>query len=126
MNNIHRNLRHKDKEKIQIKRMAFQRTMKKILVVIAASILFWFFVGGNLGIFAMIRSNKYKNNLKMLVEREEKRSNLLSQKINKVTSDTFYIEQVARTKYGMVKDNEIVFVFTDEDSSKNIFKNSVK
>ena len=126
MSNMHRSPRHKEKEKIQIKRIALQRTLKKILAIIGAAMLFWFIVGGDLGVFAMIRSIRYKKNLERLIEQEEIRSEMLSKKIKQASSDTFYIEQIARTKYGMVNDNEMVFIFADEDSSRNIFKNSVK
>ncbi|RKZ34413.1 hypothetical protein DRQ33_02200 [bacterium] len=119
MKNIHRTPRHLEKEREQLRRISFQRKLRKIVIGVGIIILIWFFIGGDLGIISMFRSIRYREYLEKVMEAEEKKSSELTQKIEKLSTDTFFIEQVARTKYGMVKDGETVFLFPPEKPNSN-------
>jgi len=119
MKHIHKKLRHKEIEQLELRKITIQRALKKIIISLVFVMLFWFFIGGNLGIFAMWQSSRYVKHLEKMVEDEEQYSVQLDEQIQKFYTDTLYIEQVARTKFGMVKNGEVVFVFADNDSTSN-------
>ena len=46
---------------------------------------------------------------------EEKKARELDEKIEKLQSDTLFIERTARYELGMIRDNEKVFIFKEND-----------
>lgn len=108
---LHRKPRHLEKKEYQSRRIILQRRLKQALIALAVIFVLWMFIGGDMGLWTMWQSVRYEKKLEKIVLREEKHSNELDEKIRKLQSDTLFIEQVARTNLGMVKDNEKVFVF---------------
>ncbi len=111
MTQLHRKPRHLEKKEYQSRRIILQRRLKQALIALAVIFVLWMFIGGDMGLWTMWQSVRYEKKLEKIVLREEKHSNELDEKIRKLQSDTLFIEQVARTNLGMVKDNEKVFVF---------------
>ncbi len=119
MTNFHRKLRHLEKKEYQSRRIIFQRRLKQALVAIAVMFVLWLFIAGDMGLWTMWQSIRYEKRLKKIVLREEKHAVEMDKKIEKLQSDTLFIEQVARTNLGMLKDNEKVFVFPKDFCKKN-------
>ena len=118
MTPVHNIPRHIDKERQQLRRIALQRRLRKIAVFVGVIIFLGFVFGGDLGVIAMIRSIRYKKKLELAIAAEKKRAQKLSAQIQKLAQDTFYIEQIARTRYGMARENELIFIFPDSLSGK--------
>ncbi len=117
MNPVHKVPRHIDKEREKLRKLTFQRRLRKIVFAIGIIILLAFIFGGDLGVIAMVRSIRYKKELERAIAAEKKKSEKLAAQIQKLSQDTSYIEQIARLKYGMARKNEIIFVFPHNDSS---------
>ena len=120
MEPIHKIPRHIDKERERLRRLTLQRRLRKIAYFVGVGIVLWFILGGDLGVISMLRAIHQKKILEQAVLAERKRAKVLSDQIQKLSQDTFYIEQIARTKYGMARKNEIVYVFPADSGRKSI------
>ena len=120
MEPIHKIPRHIDKERERLRKLALQRRLRKIAYFVGAAIVLWFIFGGDLGVISMLRAMHQKKMLERAVQLERRRAEILSAQIQKLSQDTFYIEQIARTRYGMARKNEIVFVFPSDSGRKSI------
>ncbi len=108
---VHRKPRHKLKQEEQSRRMVLQRRIRRALILAGILILVWYFVGGDLGLWAMWRFLRTEHYLRRALERERRRAEKLDETIERLSGDTLYIEQVARTRFGMIRDGERVFIF---------------
>lgn len=119
MKYLHRKPRHIEKQEYYSRRIILQRKLKRILLLVAFLLPIWLLVAGDMGLWAMWQSVKYERKLSALLEYEKKRAAELNEMIQRLDSDTLFIEQVARTKLGMLKDNEKVFIFLNDSTPQN-------
>ena len=61
----------------------------------------------------MLKLNSQKDSLAAKVSAVEEQNEQLRAEITSLRSDRRYIERVARTELGMVRDDELVFQFAD-------------
>jgi cell division protein FtsB len=122
MSTLSRKAKHVEKQEHFDKKAKLQQRIKTLLVLSGVGIVLWLFAGGEMGFLSMLQSVKYEKELAKTVAQEDKRSKELDRAIFKLQSDTLYIEQIARTNFGMIGNNEKVFVFPKENSKKNGFK----
>ncbi len=110
----HRRPRHFEKQEYLSRKMVMQRRLKQVLIAVLLLIVIWLVIAGDMGLWSMWQSIRYERKLVKMVEAEERRSRELDETIRKLNSDTLFIEQFAREKLGMVRDNEKVFIFVGE------------
>ncbi len=96
-----------------VRKIGFFQILGAILFCITA-IFLWSFFLGEYGLW-----NKHKLSVQIRHLEQEKDSLqtvLLSRhrEGEQILRDTFYIESIARTKFGMAKGNEAVYQFVDE------------
>ena len=89
-----------------------QKRLFRIVFGLAILVLGWVIFAPGRGFYHLHRQSAY------LLELEEKSKTLVQESsdmardIDRLTSDKEYLEQVAREKHGMLKDNEMVFDFS--------------
>ena len=78
------------------------------LVVLASAVLFQVsFAEG--GIYDFVKT-KYKiRSTSVAIERMQKENEVLAKELDKLQKDDQYLEEVVRTKYGLVRDGEKVY-----------------
>lgn len=81
-------------------------------LALVALILGFAFMGER-GILHMLKLNSQKESLSAKVAGIEAQNDQLRVEIASLRGDRRYIERVARTELGMVRDDELVFQFTD-------------
>ncbi len=80
-----------------------------ILVVL----ILGFALFGDRGILHMLKLSGQKATLVEEITRHEVQNEALRREIDALKNDRGYIERVARTELGMVRDDELVFQFSD-------------
>lgn len=88
------------------------RLLKIILLLLLGSVLYLFFAP-NTGIYTLLRLHR-----QAIVMEEQTKALLqvnqeLKTEIERLKNDPVYLEQIARQRFGMLKENEEVFVFPD-------------
>ncbi len=84
------------------------------VLAVATGAFVWSFILGENGLW---NQHKLKNQIVRLEqEKESLQAELLARhhEGERLLKDSFYIESVARTKFGMAKENEVVYQFIDE------------
>ncbi|HIQ37666.1 MAG TPA: septum formation initiator family protein [Desulfocapsa sulfexigens] len=87
------------------------------LAIVILSLLWLVFAPGS----GLLHLRQQKKNLAALVAEQEilvQQNRDMKQDIERLQNDKKYLEQVAREKYGMLKDNEMVFDFAKEKKKK--------
>jgi cell division protein FtsB len=88
---------------------------KKRLVVIGIGLtimaLLWVIFAPRMGVYALFRERSRLSQLQVEnIEIKEKNA-FLQKEIERIQTDPEYFEKIARDKYGLLKDNEMVFDF---------------
>lgn len=77
------------------------------------TLLLGFALFGERGILHMLKLAGQKASLSQELAESEAQNEKLRSEINSLRSDRRYIERIARTELGMVRDDELVFQFSD-------------
>ncbi len=80
-----------------------------ILAVIVVGLLLLFLPGRSL--MSYYRMRKQVSSLTLQNQRFEERNQELAAEIQRLRTDDAYLEKLARKKYGLLKDNETVYIF---------------
>lgn len=85
------------------------------LFVVAAALVYFLFSGkdGLIGIYGLHRETQA---MQEEMEQLDKEIDSLRAEIRRLQSDTAYIEKIAREKLGMARENERVYIFTEDDN----------
>jgi len=95
--------------------------MKKAIVVVLTSliIIVWYFaLFGERGIIKIIQLQHERDRILAEVQRIQQKNEKLKREIRRMHEDPHYLESVARQELGVVKDNEILFIFEDDEVEK--------
>lgn len=99
----------------RIPRPAIARKDRIAAVLLALVLVFALFsLAGERGFLSLIQMNKRRGDLASSVRDLEGDNARLSEEITRLRSDPGTIESLARTKLGMVRPGEVVFVFSDD------------
>jgi cell division protein FtsB len=77
------------------------------------ALILGFALFGDRGILYMLKVSGQKADLVQKITDVESENRALRSEIDSLRSDRRYIERVARTELGMVRDDELVFQFSD-------------
>jgi len=94
-----------------------KRLRRFIFLVCAVVLLLLLFFPGR----SLLSYHRMQNELARLVERNkslEKRNRELAAEIERLKTDDAYLEEVARKKHGLLRDNEEVYDFTPRKEKK--------
>ena len=74
-------------------------------------LVLWIVFAPNRGIFDMIKTQEELTKLQTENERLAEENKALQEEISRLHDDPAYLEEKARKDYGMLKENEVLYIF---------------
>jgi cell division protein FtsB len=97
-------------------------TMKRkglSILLIGLILLVWYFaLFGEKGVIKIIRLKGERDRIIADVSRMQEENKRLQEEIRRLREDSRYLESVARRDLGLIKENEILFIFEDKEARK--------
>jgi len=93
-----------------------RRRTQWFLISCVCLLLVIYVLFSNYGIINTLTLQSNQKHLITSLKKEKNAHDSLTKRYQLLKTDTLYIEQVAREKYGLVKPNEKVFIMKDKDS----------
>jgi cell division protein FtsB len=90
---------------------------RKVLAIllIGLILLVWYFIFfGEKGVFKIIRLKRERDRIISDINSMQEENKRLQEEIRRLREDSRYLESVARRDLGLIKENEILFIFEDE------------
>lgn len=103
--------------KISLSPLQRKRLIRLTIGMIVIALLWLFFAPGN----GLYHIRQQKKQLAILSAKQEQliyQNRTMEEDIERLQHDKAYLEQVAREKHGMLKDNELVFDFSKAKQKK--------
>lgn len=93
------------------------QTSKIMLAIVGAAVLYlgYSYLGGSYGFYNLWKLQRQKSALQTELAALQARQDSLKQEINRLQSDTTYIEELARTKYYMGKPGENIYIVAKKE-----------
>jgi cell division protein FtsB len=89
------------------------------LLLVGLILLVWYFsLFGEKGLIKIIQLRRERDRIIADVSRIEEDNRRLQEEIKRLREDSQYLESVARRDLGLIKENEILFIFEDEAAAK--------
>ena len=92
----------------------FSNREKKQLIYwglfLASLLLLWIVFAPNRGVFALYKVREEITRLQEENRRLAQENKVLQEEINKLQDDPAYLEEKARKEYGMLKENEVLYI----------------
>jgi cell division protein FtsB len=89
------------------------------LLLVGLILLVWYFsLFGEKGLIKIIQLRRERDRITADVSRMEEENKRLQEEIKRLRDDSRYLESVARRDLGLIKENEILFIFEDEAAAK--------
>lgn len=92
----------------------FNANLRKIIIYGIMGLLLFNFIFSDYGLVKIIKNHIAKNNLQTKIIKQEKLYDSLSSRIEKLKFDTLEIERISRETYGMVKQNENIYIYKEK------------
>jgi cell division protein FtsB len=77
-------------------------------------LVWYFFLFGEKGVVKIIQMRRERDRIVADVTRIEEENKMLQDEIRRLREDPQYLESVARKDLGLIKENEILFIFEDK------------
>jgi cell division protein FtsB len=90
---------------------------RKVLAIllIGLILLVWYFIFfGEKGVFKIIRLKRERDRIISDINSMQEENKRLQEEIRRLREDSRYLESVARRDLGLIKENEILFIFEDK------------
>ncbi len=94
-----------------------RRKIISLSLIFAILLLWCFIVFGDKGIIRIIQLRRERDRIIAEVNRLQEENNRLNEEIKRLREDPRYLESVARRDLGLVKDNEILFIFEGDNKA---------
>jgi cell division protein FtsB len=89
------------------------------ILLIGLIILVWYFaLFGEKGVIKIIRLKQERDRIIADVNRMQEENKRLQEEIRRLREDSRYLESVARRDLGLIKENEILFIFEEKEAAK--------
>jgi cell division protein FtsB len=86
-----------------------------IILLVGLIVLVWFFaLFGEKGVIKIIQLRRERDKILADVNRIQEENKRLQEEIKRLREDPRYLESVARNDLGLIKENEILFIFEDK------------
>lgn len=95
-----------NREKIQLFYIGLFLTLLLVL---------WIIFAPNHGIVSLYRAKEENTRLQADNRRLAEENKVLQEEINRLQDDPAYLEEKARKEYGMLKENEVLYIFKKKD-----------
>lgn len=84
-------------------------------LLFATLLILWIVFAPNRGILALYKSQKEIEILQAENRRLEEENRVLQEEINRLQDDPTFLEERARKEYGMLKENEVLYIFKKKE-----------
>jgi len=91
-------------------------TSKRVIWIGLLLIILYFFVWGDYNLLTLWQLHSRKQELQKQIAQQETRKKQLATEIEKLQSDSSYIEKVAREQFKMGREGEKVYIIKEQDS----------
>lgn len=88
---------------------AERRFIKRIILIVAAASVLWLLFAPNWGLVHYRQMQKQIDSLARENKNLEQRNDELKKEIDRLQNDDAYLEELARKKYGLLKENETIY-----------------
>lgn len=88
-----------------------RRLIRRLLLLLVFVVLLWFVFAPNRGVVHYYRLHKQMEALARENKSLENRNNELRKEIERLQNDDAYLEELARKKYNLLRENETVYTF---------------
>lgn len=95
-----------------------QRGFVRIVLFLMIVAFLWLIFAPNMGLYSVFRKSSTLHKLQGEVADLEQQNRELEAKIDRIQNDVDYLEKIAREKYKLLKENEMVFDFSQEKDGK--------
>ncbi len=95
-----------------------QRIFVRIVVLAVFLALLWLLFAPGLGLISYRRASHRVEDLQKRIRTLERQNAELEEEIDRLEHDDAYLEKLAREKYGMLKENEEVFIFPSKKKGR--------
>jgi cell division protein FtsB len=95
-------------------------------VCLMAIALLWIIFAPGMGVYSLLHQRSTITRLRAENKEIEEKNGSLRKEIEQIQNDPEYLEKVARDKYGLLKENEMVFEFTPGKKEKKKMKDGNK
>ncbi len=92
-----------------------KKRLGRIALFVVAAAFVYFFITGKDGLIAVYGLHRKTRAMQQEMKQLDEEIDSLRTEIERLKSDTAYIEKIAREKLGMARDNERVYIFTEDD-----------
>jgi cell division protein FtsB len=94
------------------------------ILLIGLIVLVWYFaLFGEKGVIKIIQLRRERDRILADVTRIQEENKMLQEEIKRLREDSRYLESVAREDLGLIKENEILFIFEDKGVAQDKKKN---
>ena len=84
-------------------------------MAVALAYLCYTLVFGDMGLIKYLELNRNKSRIENEISKVNRENKALSEQVNSLKKDPYFIEKFAREEYGMAKPNEIIFQYNKND-----------
>jgi cell division protein FtsB len=85
------------------------------ILLIGLILLVWYFaLFGEKGVIKIFQLRQERDRIVADVSRIQEENKMLQEEIRRLREDSHYLESVARKDLGLIKENEILFIFEDK------------
>jgi|GEM_PF-445973 len=85
---------------------------------LAGIALLWVIFAPRMGVYSLLRQRSTVNRLRLENVELEQKNAFLQKEIERIQNDPDYFEKMARDKYGLLRENEMVFEFPPSKKDK--------
>ncbi len=90
----------------------------RFVVLLAAVSCLWLIFAPNTGIYSALKKRSSLQELQEEIYELEKQNSVLRAQVKRIQTDVDYLEEVAREKHGLLKENEMVFDFSPKKKNE--------
>lgn len=95
--------------------MKSKKVTKKIIITFFLLIILYFLFGGDYNIYNLLKYRQQAKELQVQIQESKNEKKTLKVEIEKLKSDSTYIEKIAREEYKMGKPGEKIYVVKSKD-----------
>jgi cell division protein FtsB len=95
-----------------------RRLLWRLLVFVLAAAIFWFLFAPGTGVLRYHRLQKQIETLSQENRSLQEHNAALRKEVERLRSDEAYLEEMARQKYGLLRENETVYEFEPSGRKK--------
>ena len=105
--------------KVKFTRWPLKERYKKILLLVIAAVVIYFYFCGNTGIIHLVQSKYRQNKLEKAIVLMEEENRRAIAEIQSLKTDLKTVERLAREELGLIKKGEVVYKFVIKKEGKS-------